>query len=658
MIIKELILHNFGVYASTNKFEFHSKKPIVLIGGMNGRGKTTFLEAVLLALYGANSYAYNESKYKTYGQYLRSYVNVSDGTLRTHIDLEFVIDAEQEEVYKIHREWSGDKKRTHELIMVYKDQEYNEFLTKNWTMFIENILPSGLSNFFFFDGEKIAELAIEDTSNQMKESIKSLLGISVLETLEKDLGRVIHRAVKKQSANTDAKEIETLRLQMEKARDNLETIDSELEDLEKKKSGVSQNLEILRQEYITNGGDIIGQRHELFRKRSFVLSKIEGGHEQLALDAASELPLVLVKDLLQNISKRAEIEQEQKMLNSALRRMQRLSVDYERINGQDAEAISRFIEFVRNKAQNIESDILYNLSDTSLFQLHVLIDNQLHEMKTSVKRRQKEIAKLQEEADQLDSYLAVDIDEKAIDHIYKNIKELEQELIEIDVLLSRKREKRKAYNGEAISATSLFNKRVEAYLKYVELNDDSERVVKYSHMANTILDEYKIRLQKNKIAMVSETMTACYKKLANKKELIDKIYMDPITLDLKYIDADGFEINKPTLSAGEKQLMVISLLWSLALCSPKKLPVIIDTPLSRLDSLHRASLIQTYFPQAGEQTIILSTDSEIDRQQYELMRDNVGDEYTLVYDDIAKSTTIHRGYFPEVLNDYQADSTF
>ena len=61
MIIKKLVLHNFGVYASTNVFEFKGNKPIVLIGGMNGRGKTTFLEAVLLALYGSNSFAYNES---------------------------------------------------------------------------------------------------------------------------------------------------------------------------------------------------------------------------------------------------------------------------------------------------------------------------------------------------------------------------------------------------------------------------------------------------------------------------------------------------------------------------------------------------------------------------------------------------------------------
>ena len=37
MIIKKLVLHNFGVYASTNVFEFKGNKPIVLIGGMNGK---------------------------------------------------------------------------------------------------------------------------------------------------------------------------------------------------------------------------------------------------------------------------------------------------------------------------------------------------------------------------------------------------------------------------------------------------------------------------------------------------------------------------------------------------------------------------------------------------------------------------------------------
>lgn len=72
--------------------------------------------------------------------------------------------------------------------------------------------------------------------------------------------------------------------------------------------------------------------------------------------------------------------------------------------------------------------------------------------------------------------------------------------------------------------------------------------------------------------------------------------------------------------------------------------MIIDTPLSRMDSLHRTALITTYFPNAGEQTIILSTDAEIDEGYYRLMKNNIGDEFTLNYDEVSKSTSIQKGY--------------
>jgi len=158
MIITKMTLHNFGIYAGDNIFEFKNEKPIVLIGGMNGRGKTTFLEAVLLALYGSNSFAYTESKHSTYGQYLRSYVNEADGTYSTHIDLEFKLDQDTDELYLIHREWVGNKTRVYEKIDVKKNGEENAFLTENWPLFIENILPSGLANFFFSMERRLRKL--------------------------------------------------------------------------------------------------------------------------------------------------------------------------------------------------------------------------------------------------------------------------------------------------------------------------------------------------------------------------------------------------------------------------------------------------------------------------------------------------------------------
>ena len=119
-------------------------------------------------------------------------------------------------------------------------------------------------------------------------------------------------------------------------------------------------------------------------------------------------------------------------------------------------------------------------------------------------------------------------------------------------------------------------------------------------------------------------------------------------VQLQYLDENGNEVSKESLSAGEKQLMIIAILWALALCSKKKLPVIIDTPLSRLDSQHRTSIISTYFPNASDQTIILSTDTEIDQNYYEMMKNSVGDEFTLVYSEETKSTSIKKGYFQEL----------
>jgi DNA sulfur modification protein DndD len=116
--------------------ELKGNKPVVLIGGMNGRGKTTVLEAVLLGLYGSNSFAYKESKYSTYGQYLRSYVNKADGTLETYVEIEFSMDDSDDEVYCVRREWDGKGQRVKEKILVKKNKEVNTFLTTNWSMFV------------------------------------------------------------------------------------------------------------------------------------------------------------------------------------------------------------------------------------------------------------------------------------------------------------------------------------------------------------------------------------------------------------------------------------------------------------------------------------------------------------------------------------------
>ncbi len=644
MVIKRLKLHNFGVYAGDNEFVFEGDKPIVLIGGMNGRGKTTFLEAVLLALYGQSSFAYSESAYKSYSGYLRSFVNRSADDNTCSVTLEFENNSGSLENYIIRRVWDAEGKRTQEQVTVYKDREYSEFLTNNWPLFVENILPSALSSFFFFDGEKIAELAVDHTNDQLKDSIRSMLGISVLDVLSNDITRNLKKMNKagKQSASAD--EIERLREERDSVQEELTAVDAELEKIKNKLDKDNASLDSLHQLYTAKGGDALNKREEMLKSRGSFAAEFSKEEDVLSGLAAEELPLLLVGDLLAEIKLQATDEHTSSVMLESVNQLDSFYKEFISDYSGEKSAGKDFLDYVKKQTKGNQVETIYGLSEHALYQINGLVEGTLEDTLRTAKETLKKKAKLEKKISEFDSYLSIDINDKELQEIYTKIKKAEQRVINDQVKLAKIEQQRSAVNARVISATSEFNKNVEIYLATEESRNSSDRITKYSNMALKIIKEYRVALQKKKVDLLAATITDCYLKLANKKNLIRKIEMDPETLDWRCLSNDDSEIPKDSLSAGEQQLMVISILWALALCSKKKLPVIIDTPLARLDSMHRTALITTYFPNAGEQTIILSTDSEIDEGYYKLMKKNIGDEFTLDYNEASKSTSIQKGY--------------
>lgn len=644
MVIKRLNLHNFGVYAGGNEFVFNNEKPIVLVGGMNGRGKTTFLEAVLLALYGSNSFAYTESKHRSYTQYLRSFVNKSAEDKQCSIELEFETNNVITENYVVKRSWDATTKKTNEEVSVYKDGVLNEFLTQNWPMFVESILPSALSSFFFFDGEKIAEMAVDSTNVQLKNAIRSMLGITVLDALGNDILRNLKRINKEGEDSKTAEGVQKLRDAKEEAIEELKKIDDKIERLAHTIVEDTDKLEALHQLYTAKGGDAVEKRQEIIQKRASLKSELVVDENALYNLSAKELPLLLVSDLVGDIKLQATDEHTEAVVREAVMQLDGiLEIFLESYSG-DVKSCKDFVEYVKVQSSWEQELPVYELSNQALFQVNNLVEGSLLEAKTEALNSLSNKKRIEKQIDELDSYLSLDINDKELQEIYKKIKKAEQVLIDDQVKMSDLEQKRSVVSAKVVATTSEFSKYVELYLATAELRDSADRTIKYSNMALSIIEKYKVELQRRKTDVLAETITKCYKKLANKKNLIQKIAMDSESLNMRYISEEGKDVAKDSLSAGEQQLMVISILWGLAICSKKKLPVIIDTPLSRLDSLHRTALIQTYFPNAGEQTIILSTDSEIDNTYYQLMKDNVGDEFTLNYDENTKSTSIQKGY--------------
>ena len=162
-----------------------------------------------------------------------------------------------------------------------------------------------------------------------------------------------------------------------------------------------------------------------------------------------------------------------------------------------------------------------------------------------------------------------------------------------------------------------------------------------------LLNQFTVRLRKNKVHLLQEKTFEMYKRLSSKSGLIKDLVIDPKTYEVKIRDRNGHEIKKSGLSAGEKEIFAVSLLWGLAQTSQLDLPIIIDTPLSRLDSAHRNSIVNNYFPNAGEQVVILSTDTEVDGAYYEELKPYLSGAGILEFDQRRELTTFHPGYFWE-----------
>ena len=159
------------------------------------------------------------------------------------------------------------------------------------------------------------------------------------------------------------------------------------------------------------------------------------------------------------------------------------------------------------------------------------------------------------------------------------------------------------------------------------------------------MQDFLRRATERKIDRLSGLITESFRFLLRKKSMVERILIDPATFGITLYDRAGGALSKERLSEGEKQIFAISVLWGLARASSRPLPAVIDTPMARLDAAHRRNLVERYFPNASHQVVILSTDTEVDRDYYEALQPHIARAYHLSYDEEERATVAEEGYF-------------
>lgn len=182
MMLRTVRLHDFGLYGGENTFDLAPRRgadgrsaPIVLVGGRNGAGKTTLLEAVRLALYGRRALGPRVSQ-SDYEEHLRGRIHTRRGATSARVEVEFDY-AEAGVVHRYHvgRGWSVRGKALSEHLQVEKDgAPVSSVPREEWHQFLQELVPPGVSQLFFFDGEKIQDIADapEYDDGQLAEAVR------------------------------------------------------------------------------------------------------------------------------------------------------------------------------------------------------------------------------------------------------------------------------------------------------------------------------------------------------------------------------------------------------------------------------------------------------------------------------------------------------
>lgn len=663
MIIDSLSVLDFRVFSGAHDFDLVPKikrgknAPIVLFGGLNGGGKTTILSALKLALYGKGVLGPGATVAE-YHQYLRECIHRAHNSIakptRAAVELTFryaqygVISS-----YQLTRDWFVDHvgKVKEGLIISRDGQPLTELSYDQAQAFLNELIPIGVSELFFFDGEKIASLAEETSGDALRESINKLLGLDLIDRLHSDLSVIIRgRSVKKASEDRKQKIAEAERTYND-LNEQLAEVREKLLLMRVNTVEANKNLGNIEASINARGGAWSASRQEETVNLDALVSDKKAIEHTLHDMLSGLLPFAITQSLNEKLLAQIDAEQraeKAQVLSEYLQRQQSnflaevesaFAMTKDQLPALQDIFLRTFGSEVSNSAE--QQAPVHELSDTQRFSITHRLQNDVGSLQ---QRAADLVITLQETDSQIESArenIARAPDEKVLIPLFNEQGQLQGRLSALEEQKSVMAEEAKAL----LARLSVAARQLDGLYTEIAESQEEERLTGLAQNAKDVLKEFSTRARIEKLKELESQFYTSFNGLARKEDRNLSIQIDPNTFEVVLIDDEGVILRKEELSAGEKQIFAISILEALARTSGRSLPVVIDTPLGRLDSVHRKKLVENYFPKTSHQVIILSTDTEIDYAFYEGLQGSISHSYHLVYNPETRSTRAEEGYF-------------
>ncbi|MFE8698450.1 DNA sulfur modification protein DndD [Cytobacillus sp. FJAT-53684] len=662
MRFKKLTIENYKSFQFPTEIHFpdgQNSKSIFLIGGMNGAGKTSIMEGINLCLYGGKV----ENLFRSINRKQLALGNAG-------VSFELEMEMDDASLLIVKRSWSAgviDKPRAKDLIerlVVVRDGKRVSVQNKQiWQDFIRATIPPGITQFFFFDGEKIQEIAADDHSEvRLKSSLEAALGIEYINKLSSDL-LYIKQEERKGFIEISDEDLEFKESELKLQKSKLSRLNKERDEIREDLESFKTQYEEAKKRFQANFNVEPETRdaiREIEKRRIQRTNRINQVESEIRNLCENYLPYSLLGSFFDGIKKQIDRERESAQSEAIKENAEKLArkivraveepepIFNEPLSSEKMVVLEKRISALLSEgdSQNVSNKIL-NISDRDAVNIIQKIDYLENSDIFLLLPLLEEKRELQIEVNKMEATLQSGVKTDSEKEIFD---ELQSEMESCTTQIGRKTEQLRILEEDILTLDKKI-KDIEIEIeKLYEKHNVSKVKADFINECDAIaglLNQFIIRMRKNKVHLLQEKTFEMYKLLSTKSGLIKDITIDAKSFEIRISDRNGHEIKKSGLSAGEKEVFALSLLWGLAQTSEVKLPIIIDTPLSRLDSTHRDNIIRNYFPNAGEQVIILSTDTEIDNNYYRTLQSHLSGAASLEFNQQQELTTLKTGYFWE-----------
>ena len=629
LIFQSLELKNYRYYYGTQTVEFptDSEKNVLVIKGDNGAGKSNILNALTWCLYGEEIHTDKNSKGMPLmnTEYIKELAETNregetsvtltidvDGhlweiqrTIRAHASISFTSDGQPSYDFK--------QSFTNLKVTYFDERDNQKIEVGNLAQkLVDDLLPEALRSFFFIDGEQLREFFKVDSSNKMQKSIERLSQLDLLQSVQESLSicRKELRDKLKNSNPATAKiqgEIQEKEISLGDIDKGIKKFEEALRQTQSELDGVSQYLTENSIEKVSSLSKEIESLEKINRGQIFKYDKLIKKKEKFLLESA---PAILLADVIDDSSKMIEdlIEKgdlppkiKQSFIEELLEtgtcicgtkltdaERQRLTAYADKIQLSELTGIA-----FEGKGEfaNLKNNIDTFLDDLENIKFEIdELDVEMRSTKDTIDQKKEDI--FDYNVDEINRYV------EDRDRLNQNIGSITNTL----KMLKRKCE------DEQSKLEKLYRQEEIENQKH-SIHDQYTKQVEFVQEALQVLERIQERVKEKIRKSIEENTKKHFMEFLREEGVFRNVSIDK-NYQVSVDNILGFNA-LANLSAGQYLILGYAFVVALRTITGYNAPVIVDTPLGKLDTIHRNKITKQLPELLGNvQLVFLVTSSE------------------------------------------------